>query len=148
MAGLIIDPQMDSSAPRSWVSASRVANTKSNAFSSDGPLCSTSAGLAKGALDQTSRRDPQKIYHKLSNQELAALSPAFNWNTYFEDVGAPRFDSLNVVEPDFIKNMQEVYIEPELKLAGEATEIIQGSQAAGVDYDAMVLVQRAEFETD
>ncbi len=65
-------------------------------------------GLAKGAFDQTTRRDPQKIYHKLSNQELAALSPAFNWNTYFEGVGAPRFDSLNVAEPDFIKNMQEV----------------------------------------
>src|ERR1700686_838339 len=64
--------------------------------------------LAKGALDQTTRRDPQKIYHKLSNQELAALSPAFNWNIYFEGVGAPRFDSLNVVEPDFIKNMQQV----------------------------------------
>ncbi len=65
-------------------------------------------GLAKGALDQTSRRDPQKVYHKMSDKELAALSPAFNWNTYFEGVGAPRFDSLNVVEPEFIKNMQEV----------------------------------------
>jgi putative endopeptidase len=64
--------------------------------------------LAKGALDQTTRRDPQKIYHKLTNQELAALSPAFNWNIYFEGVGAPRFDSLNVVEPDFFKNMQQV----------------------------------------
>src|SRR5215469_11318499 len=65
-------------------------------------------GLAKGALDPTSRRDPQKIYHKLSNQELAALSPGFNWNVYFEGVNAPRFDSLNVVEPDFIKQMQRV----------------------------------------
>ncbi len=65
-------------------------------------------GLAKGALDMTSRRDPQKIYHKLTNQELAALSPAFNWNIYFEGVGAPRFDSLNVSEPEFVKNMQEV----------------------------------------
>jgi endothelin-converting enzyme/putative endopeptidase len=65
-------------------------------------------GLAKGALDQTSRRDPQKIYHKLTNQELAALSPAFNWTTYFEGVGAPHFDSLNVSEPEFIKSMQEV----------------------------------------
>ncbi|HLX85696.1 MAG TPA: M13 family metallopeptidase [Terriglobales bacterium] len=64
--------------------------------------------LAKAALDQTSRRDPQKIYHKLSNQELAALSPAINWTVYFEGMGAPRFDSLNVVEPDFIKNMQDV----------------------------------------
>ncbi len=65
-------------------------------------------GLAKGALDQTSRRDPQKIYHKLSNQELAALSPSFNWNVYFEGVGAPKFDSLNVAEPDFVKQMQAV----------------------------------------
>ncbi|MGA2980793.1 MAG: M13 family metallopeptidase [Terriglobales bacterium] len=65
-------------------------------------------GLAKGALDQTTRRDPQKIYHKLTNQELAALSPAFNWSTYFQGMGAPRFDSLNVVVPEFIKNMQEV----------------------------------------
>ena len=64
--------------------------------------------LAKGALDQTSRRDPQKIYHKLTNQELAALSPGFKWNTYFGGVGAPRFDSLNVIEPEFIKNMQNV----------------------------------------
>jgi endothelin-converting enzyme/putative endopeptidase len=65
-------------------------------------------GLAKGALDQTSRRDPQKVYHKLTNRELAALSPLFDWNIYFEGVGAPRFDSLNVIEPEFIKNMQEV----------------------------------------
>jgi putative endopeptidase len=65
-------------------------------------------GLAKGALDQTSRRDPQKIYHKMTDQELAALSPGFNWTVYFEGIGAPRFDSLNVIEPDFIKNMQEV----------------------------------------
>ncbi|MGB8010729.1 MAG: M13 family metallopeptidase [Terriglobales bacterium] len=65
-------------------------------------------GLAKGALDQTSRRDPQKVYHKLTSQELAALSPKFDWSLYFAGVGAPHFDSLNVVEPDFIKNMQEV----------------------------------------
>jgi putative endopeptidase len=65
-------------------------------------------GLAKGALDQTSRRDPQKIYHKLTDSELAALSPGFNWSSYFEGVGAPRFDALNVVEPEFIKNMQAV----------------------------------------
>ena len=65
-------------------------------------------GLAKGSLDQTTRRDPQKIYHKLTNKDLAALSPAFNWNVYFEGVGAPRFDALNVTEPDFFKNMQDV----------------------------------------
>lgn len=65
-------------------------------------------GLAQGAYDPTTRRDPQKIYHKMSNQDLAVLSPAFNWNVYFEGVGAPKFDSLNVIEPEFIKQMQVV----------------------------------------
>jgi putative endopeptidase len=65
-------------------------------------------GLAKGALDQTSRRDPQKVYHKLTNQELDALSPAFDWNVYLEGLSAPQFGALNVTEPEFIKNMQEV----------------------------------------
>ena len=65
-------------------------------------------GLAKGSLDSTSRRDPQKLYHKISDKELAGLSPAFDWNVYFEGVGAPHFNSLNVTEPDFFKNMQEL----------------------------------------
>jgi putative endopeptidase len=65
-------------------------------------------GLAKGALDQTSRRDPQKIYHKMSDQDLVSLNTAFDWNAYFVGVGAPKFDSLNVVEPDFVKQMKTV----------------------------------------
>ncbi|HUM06308.1 MAG TPA: M13 family metallopeptidase [Terriglobales bacterium] len=65
-------------------------------------------GLAKGALDQTSRREPQKVYHKLDDKDLAALSPSFNWGVYFQGVGAPKFDSLNVSEPDFVKQMDTV----------------------------------------
>jgi putative endopeptidase len=65
-------------------------------------------GLAKNAFDQTARRDPQKIYHKMSDKELVALNPIFDWNAYFEGVGAPKFDSLNVVEPEFIKGMRSV----------------------------------------
>jgi endothelin-converting enzyme/putative endopeptidase len=65
-------------------------------------------GLAKGAFDQTTRRDPQKIYHKMTSPELAALSPEFSFNAYFENIGAPHFSSLNVVEPEFVKHMQEV----------------------------------------
>jgi putative endopeptidase len=65
-------------------------------------------GLAKNALDQTSRRDPQKVYHKMSDQELAGLNSMFDWSGYFEGIKAPKFDSLNVVEPEFIKGMQSV----------------------------------------
>lgn len=61
--------------------------------------------LAKGALDRASRREPSKVYHKMTAKELAALSPDFSWNVYLEGVGAPSTQALNVTEPDFFKQM-------------------------------------------
>jgi putative endopeptidase len=59
--------------------------------------------LAKGSLDLVSRRDPEKVYHRIGKQELVALSPAFRWNEYFTASGAPAFQSINVSYPDFVK---------------------------------------------
>jgi endothelin-converting enzyme/putative endopeptidase len=64
--------------------------------------------LAKASLDVTSRRDPQKVYHKMTAQELAALSPAFDWNRYIKGMPAPQFDSLNVAVPEFVKGFNGV----------------------------------------
>jgi endothelin-converting enzyme/putative endopeptidase len=61
--------------------------------------------LAKGSLDLVSRRDPDKIYHKMGKPELAALSPAFRWNEYFAATGAPAFQSINVSYPEFVKTI-------------------------------------------
>ncbi len=64
--------------------------------------------LAKGALDRTSRRDPDKVYHKMTAKELATLSPDFGWQVYFEGIGTPPVQSLNVTEPEFFKQMDTV----------------------------------------
>jgi endothelin-converting enzyme/putative endopeptidase len=61
--------------------------------------------LANGALDRTSRRDPNKVYHKMTPKELAALSPEFSWDVYLDGIGAPPVKSLNVDEPEFFKHM-------------------------------------------
>jgi putative endopeptidase len=61
--------------------------------------------LAKAALDAVSRRDPNKIYHKLSAAELQALTPQFQWPQYFSGLGAPPIYALNVTEPEFFKAM-------------------------------------------
>src|SRR5580698_10065559 len=61
--------------------------------------------LAKGSLDLVSRRDPEKVYHKMGKAELAALSPAFHWNEYFTNTGAPDFASINVSYPEFVKTI-------------------------------------------
>jgi endothelin-converting enzyme/putative endopeptidase len=59
--------------------------------------------LAQGSLDRVSRRDPEKVYHRMGKQELEALDPTFHWAEYFTDSGAPAFQQLNVAWPDFFK---------------------------------------------
>ena len=65
-------------------------------------------GLAKGALDRTSRRDPQKVYHKMTVKELAALAPSFPWDRYLTGIGGPKVEALNVTEPAFFQQMEKL----------------------------------------
>ena len=64
--------------------------------------------LAKGALDAVSRRDPNKVYHKMSNAELQALAPAFQWTRYFTAIGSPPIYAINVAEPGFVKAFGQI----------------------------------------
>ena len=62
--------------------------------------------LAKASLTRVERRDPNKIYHKMTREELQALSPSFSWDGYFTEIGLPGTKSLNVAVPDFVKGME------------------------------------------
>jgi predicted metalloendopeptidase len=64
--------------------------------------------LAKASLDRTARRNPRLLHNNMSVAQLAALAPAFNFKQYFNDRGAPGFDSLNVSVPDFFKSLGNV----------------------------------------
>ena len=66
-------------------------------------VMSIESDLAAAALDVTSRRDPQKLFHQMSKQELSALSPNFNFDQFFTEVNAPNFSVINVAVPDFVK---------------------------------------------
>ena len=46
--------------------------------------------LAKSALDAVSRRDPNKVYHKMSNAELQALTPQFHVGALLHAASARR----------------------------------------------------------
>ncbi|HEY1240865.1 MAG TPA: M13 family metallopeptidase [Bryobacteraceae bacterium] len=59
--------------------------------------------LARGSLDRVSRRDPEKVYHRMSKQQLEKLEPSFRWNQYFADSGAPPFQDINVAWPEFFQ---------------------------------------------
>jgi len=64
--------------------------------------------LAKDSLDRVSRRDPEKLYHKMTVKDLASLAPAFDWTKFFQGVGAPAIQSLNVDVPLFVKAFDAV----------------------------------------
>jgi len=61
--------------------------------------------LAKGSLTRVERRDPQKLYHKMTARQLSALNPSFQWKIYFAKVGLPSVEALNVETPGFFKTL-------------------------------------------
>jgi len=64
--------------------------------------------LARAALDAVSRRNPANLYHKMSRRELAALTPAFDWDGYLAALQAPPMPEINVTEPAFLQAMDRL----------------------------------------
>jgi putative endopeptidase len=59
--------------------------------------------LAQNSMTRVERRDPQKLYHKMTAAALEGLAPSFPWKAYFTKVGLTSLADLNVASPDFFK---------------------------------------------
>lgn len=57
--------------------------------------------LAKASMTIVAQRDPNAVYHKMTARQLAAVTPAWSWPTFFEMVGAPPIPAANVQQPAF-----------------------------------------------
>jgi predicted metalloendopeptidase len=55
--------------------------------------------LAKRTLDRVTMRDPNKTYNMEPRSFLTQNYSAFPWDTYFKELGAPAFDSVDVAYP-------------------------------------------------
>src|SRR5262249_6016089 len=64
--------------------------------------------LAEGSFDRVTRRDPEKVYHKMTVKELEELAPEFDWARFFKAVGAPPIENLDVSVPPFEKALNGV----------------------------------------
>jgi putative endopeptidase len=64
--------------------------------------------LAADSMDRTKRRDPKNRDHKMSREQADALGPNFYLNRYFTQTGAPYFTQVNVVNPDFFRQVNAV----------------------------------------
>ncbi|MBI4485620.1 MAG: M13 family metallopeptidase [Acidobacteria bacterium] len=64
--------------------------------------------LARAAADPVTRRDPDKMYHPMSPADLQALSPHFDWTSYFAATSAPAFSRVDVNVPAFVQAMDAI----------------------------------------
>ncbi|MEP0822750.1 MAG: M13 family metallopeptidase [Ignavibacterium sp.] len=70
--------------------------------------------LAKASRTRVERRDPDKNYNKMTQQQLAELSPNFRWAAFFETVGSPDPRDVNVGQPEFLKEVDAMLVEAPL----------------------------------
>src|SRR5260370_19441135 len=58
--------------------------------------------LAKASMTNVERRDPEKIYHKMSIADAQNLTPHLACDAYFQAVGGPNPAALNIGNPDVL----------------------------------------------
>jgi endothelin-converting enzyme/putative endopeptidase len=61
--------------------------------------------LASASQTRTERRDPYKLKHKMAPAELSRLIPNFDWGVYWKTLKPPAFQVVNVMAPDFFKQL-------------------------------------------
>ena len=61
--------------------------------------------LAKASRKRVDLRDPDKNYNKMTQDQLTALAPVFDWKRYFTDLGWSNPGSVDVGQPEFLKEV-------------------------------------------
>jgi putative endopeptidase len=62
--------------------------------------------LAQASLTRVDKRDPYKLFHKLSAAQLGKLTPSFNWAAYWTALGIPPQTEINATEPKFFEEVE------------------------------------------
>ncbi len=64
--------------------------------------------LAKASLTRVERRDPYKVYHRVTPGELPALAPQIDWKAYDEAANLDSQPWINVADTGQMREVQEV----------------------------------------
>jgi putative endopeptidase len=64
--------------------------------------------LAAASSTRLELRDPVKNYNKMPLSELQKISPKFDWNTYFAELGIANPEEINVGQPKFYTTVSKL----------------------------------------
>src|SRR5438067_706428 len=64
--------------------------------------------LAEASMDRIERRKPENRDHKMTLAEFTAITPNIEFTHFLKGTTAPAFDSLNVANPEFFKQLNNL----------------------------------------
>ncbi len=65
--------------------------------------------LATASYEKVKLRDPLANYHKMTVEELEKEIPGVDWKVYFETIGLPGIEELNVAQPEPIREVAHIW---------------------------------------
>ena len=77
-------------------------------------VMSIETALAKASLTRVERREPHNLFHKMKTAEFKALTPDFDWDAYLSGIGLAPPAVVNVTQPAFYKEVQQLLKERDL----------------------------------
>jgi len=80
-----------------------VGETPEQAAQSAATVWRIESALAGATLTIVEKRDPRKVYHRHTLDELTLLAPGLNWHSLFRQTGLDADPWLNVTEPAFVR---------------------------------------------
>lgn len=95
-----------------------VGENEATAFDYANIVMNIETRLAKASMTRVEMRDPEATYHKMFLADLQDLTPDFNWNTYFGEMGLTDskyfLKGFIVGQPDFLKEFNTMLKEVKL----------------------------------
>jgi putative endopeptidase len=75
-----------------------------------GAVLAVETALARASMDKVELRDPQKVYHRVDRAGLQKAAPAFPFDAYFAELGAPSLAAINLATPGFVTGIGEAVV--------------------------------------
>jgi len=64
--------------------------------------------LARASMSAVDQRNPDNVYHITQVADLAAQHPSFDWRGFFSSIGLANLQSVNVAQPDFLREAERL----------------------------------------
>jgi putative endopeptidase len=86
----------------------RAGDTIKQAMTEEAAVAGVEQALAQASTNGVESSDPDKRYHVFPLAEVQKLAPNFDFRVYFKQVTTQPIETVNVVNPDYVKKVDEL----------------------------------------